>query len=118
MTDDRSEPSSPDWYDVVYAAVRAIPSGKVATYGQIADTVSGLSLTARQVGTAMRFAPKDVPWQRVVGAGGRLPIARRSPELKLLQARLLLQEGVEFRPGDSNRIDMARSQFSADEYYK
>jgi len=62
----------------------------------------------------MRFAPQGVPWQRVVGAGGRLPIARRSPELKLLQIRLLAQEGVEFYSGDHDRIDMARSQYSAD----
>jgi methylated-DNA-protein-cysteine methyltransferase-like protein len=114
MTHDGSEPGSPDWYEAVYKAVRAIPCGKVATYGQIADSVTGVSITARQVGTAMRFAPKDVPWQRVVGAGGRLPIARRSPELKLLQARLLEQEGVIFLPPDSDRIDMACSQLGND----
>src|SRR5690348_10404477 len=96
MDEDIAGPISPDWHDLVYAAVREIPAGRVATYGQIADIVRGVSLTARQVGTAMRFAPGDVPWQRVVGAGGRLPIARRSPELKLLQLRLLTLEGVEF----------------------
>ena len=60
----------------------------------------------------MRYAPEDVPWQRVVGAGGRLPIARRSPELKLLQLRILMQEGVVFHAGDPDRIDMAISHFT------
>ena len=109
-----SNTQAADWHEIVYAAVRAIPAGRVATYGQIAGTVSGVSVTPRQVGAAMRLAPNDVPWQRVVGAGGWLPVARRSPELKLLQIRLLTQEGVEFCAHHPDRINMARSQYCSD----
>lgn len=100
-----------DLFEIVYTFVRKVPSGKVVTYGQIAESVTGVALTARQVGHAMRFAPNDVPWQRVVGAGGHLPIARRSPQLKLLQRRLLEQEGVAFRPDAEDQVDMSRYQW-------
>lgn len=103
-----------DIYEPVYAFVRTVPSGKVVTYGQVADMVSGVSLTARQVGAAMFVAPKDVPWQRVVGAGGHLPIGKRSPEMKMLQRRLLEQEGVVFLPDAEDRVDMARCQWLPD----
>ena len=36
--------------EAVYAFVRTVPRGKVVTYGQVADMVEGVSLTARQVG--------------------------------------------------------------------
>ncbi|HZO91372.1 MAG TPA: MGMT family protein [Chthonomonadaceae bacterium] len=100
-----------DNFEAVYAFVRSVPPGKVVTYGQVAGMVEGVSLTARQVGAAMHVAPKDVPWQRVVGAGGALPIAKRNPDLKKLQRRLLEQEGVRFLPGEEDRVDMARCQW-------
>src|SRR5947207_3378395 len=99
MSDDEIGFDTPAWWEAVYKVVRSVPAGSVVTYGQAADAVEGFAVTARQAGTALRFAPKDVPWQRVVGAGGRLPIAKRSPELKLLQRRLLEQEGVTFLLG-------------------
>ena len=98
-------------YAPVYEVVRAIPPGRVMTYGQVADAVTGISVTARQVGTAMRFVPEDVPWQRVVGAGGHLPIAKRSPEAKMRQRHLLTEEGAIFLDRDPDRVDMARSQW-------
>lgn len=98
-------------YESVYAFVRAVPPGKVVTYGQVAGMLEDVSLTARQVGAAMRTVPPDVPWQRVVGAGGLLPIAKRSLELKSRQRELLEQEGVVFLPGESERVDMRRSQW-------
>jgi methylated-DNA-protein-cysteine methyltransferase related protein len=100
-----------DIYEAVYAFVRTVPAGKVVTYGQVADCVTEVSLTARQVGAAMYETPKDVPWQRVVGAGGHLPIHKRSPELAQRQRRLLESEGVVFLPNAENRIDMSRSQW-------
>ena len=101
-------------YAPVYDVVRAIPSGKVMTYGQVADAVTGISVTARQVGTALRYVPDGVPWQRVVGAGGHLPIAKRSPDAKLRQRRLLTEEGAIFLERDPDRVDMARSQWLPD----
>src|SRR5207244_11707400 len=65
----------------VYAAVRAIPRGRVATYGQLARLL-GVPRGARAVGWALRaLSPareERVPWHRAVGPGGRLP-ARPGP---------------------------------------
>jgi len=59
----------------------------------------------------MRIAPGDVPWHRVVGAGGTLPIGKISPEMLLRQRELLELEGVRFIPGRSNIIDMVKHQW-------
>ena len=95
--------------EAVYEFVRSVPRGKVVTYGQVADLVEGVSLTARQVGQIMNAATQDVPWQRVVGAGGHLPIGKRSPLLKTEQQRLLEAEGVAFRK--DHCVDMASAQW-------
>jgi len=95
--------------EAVYAFVRAVPVGKVVTYGQVAEMVEGVSLTPREVGQIMNVSPPDVPWQRVVGAGGHLPIGKRSPHLKMQQRRLLEEEGVAFLPNDC--VDMAHHQW-------
>jgi methylated-DNA-protein-cysteine methyltransferase-like protein len=93
-------------FERVYAAVRAIPRGRVATYGEVALRI-GVARGARAVGWALRALParleRDVPWHRVVGAGGR--ISPRPGPGPWLQRRLLLGEGVRFRGG---RVDMAR----------
>jgi methylated-DNA-protein-cysteine methyltransferase-like protein len=82
-------------FDRIYALVRTIPPGEVATYGQIAFVAE--APTPRVVGFAMASLPErsNVPWHRVVNAEGR--ISRRkdgleSPE----QHRRLLEEGVLF----------------------
>ncbi|HLK59820.1 MAG TPA: MGMT family protein [Chthonomonadaceae bacterium] len=98
-------------YAPLYAFIRTVPPGKVVTYGQAAGMTEGVALTARQVGAAMAVVPKDVPWHRVVGAGGMLPIGKRSPELRLLQRRLLEQEGATFLESDTDRVDMVRCQW-------
>ena len=65
-------------YAAIYVVVKKIPHGKVATYGQIA-ALAGIPRGARQVGTALRNTPDDLPlpWQRVINAQGRI-----SPRLK------------------------------------
>jgi Predicted methylated DNA-protein cysteine methyltransferase len=78
-------------FEAVYAYVRSIPVGKVASYG---DVGAAVGVTARTVGWALSQCPADVPWQRVVGADGYLRIARRSPHLRDLQKSLLESEGV------------------------
>ncbi|MFI4981599.1 MAG: MGMT family protein, partial [Nevskiales bacterium] len=50
-------------------AIRQIPQGKVATYGQVA-AAAGYPLYHRQVAQLLQRAPVgSLPWQRVVGAG-------------------------------------------------
>ncbi len=79
----------------LWELVRTIPFGRVASYGAVGRAldrpVSGLL-----VGKWMTGAPADVPWWRVVGADGALPIARRGPEFALRQRTLLEAEGVRF----------------------
>ncbi len=84
-------------YQRIYQVVEQIPSGKIATYGQVAE-LAGLFGQARQVGYALyRLAPNsDVPWHRVVNAKGGIsksPLRYGSDEL---QRSLLEQEGIDF----------------------
>lgn len=62
----------------------------------------------------MRQAPPNVPWHRVVGANGRLPIARRSPELRAEQHALLLAEDVPFS-GQGEQVDLSEAQWPLDD---
>jgi methylated-DNA-protein-cysteine methyltransferase-like protein len=87
-----------EYYQHIYAVVRQIPLGKVATYGQVAR-LAGYPGYARQVGYALFRLPdqgSDVPWQRVVNAKGQVsysPLRYGSDE----QQRVLLEdEGVVF----------------------
>jgi methylated-DNA-protein-cysteine methyltransferase-like protein len=86
-------------YRGIYAVVRRIPRGKVASYGQVA-ALAGLPGRARQVGYAMHALPEgtDVPWQRVINAQGMVS-RRRIAGAELSQRILLEREGVRFGPG-------------------
>jgi methylated-DNA-protein-cysteine methyltransferase-like protein len=83
----------------VYAAVRRIPKGQVATYGQIAR-LAGLGAAARQVGYALAALPagSTVPWHRVVNARGAVSLRARSGPDREQRIRLEL-EGVTFGAG-------------------
>lgn len=80
--------------------VASIPPGRVATYGDIA-TAAGLS-SPRTVGWIMRTDSGDLPWHRVLGAGGR-PAAH----LAHRQIAKLELEGVPVRDG---RVDLAAAR--------
>lgn len=60
-------------YERIWQTVLAIPVGKVASYGQIAD-LAGLPGRARLVGKALGCAPDklEVPWFRVLRADGKI----------------------------------------------
>ncbi len=73
-------------------AIRRVPRGQVATYGEIAK-LAGFPGAARQVVWALQDCGPDVPWHRIVGAGGRILL----PGEKGLEQRLRLRiEGVLF----------------------
>lgn len=87
----------------VYAVVRDIPRGRVASYGDVARA-AGFPNHARQVGYALSALPagSDVPWQRVINAKGEV-----SPRPNAARQRELLEaEGVEFSA--SGRVDWRR----------
>lgn len=84
-------------------AIRKIPRGKVSTYGAIARA-AGFPGAARQVVAALRGS-FDLPWQRVLGAGGEIKLRGDSA----IEQRLRLEaEGVTFR---GRRVDMKKHEF-------
>lgn len=87
----------------VYALVRQVPTGRVVTYGQIAGYL-GHPQAARTVGWAMRAAPDDVPWQRVINSQGRISATGRAPDDAALQRAMLESEGVVF--SRDGRVDL------------
>lgn len=56
--------------DLVLCAVECVPSGRVVSYGDIAELVG---TSARRVGAIMAQAGDEVPWWRVTNASGQLP---------------------------------------------
>ncbi|HET9626186.1 MAG TPA: MGMT family protein [Kofleriaceae bacterium] len=96
-------------YREIYAVVRRIPTGRVATYGQIAE-LAGLPGGARVAGAALKInRPENrVPWQRVVGKAGknRGRIAIHDPVGAAIQRQLLSDEGVPI--GDTGLIALDR----------
>ena len=91
--------------DRVVEAIRSIPPGRVATYGQIA-AMAGNRRAARQVARVLHACShtRGLPWHRVVNREGRiaLPASRGYED----QRRLLQSEGVGFDTAD--RIDLER----------
>jgi methylated-DNA-protein-cysteine methyltransferase related protein len=81
------------------ATIRRIPRGKVATYGDIAYA-AGFPGMARQVAWALHASVPGVPWQRVVGSGGKVLLGG---EHGFEQRMRLQQEGVAFI---GQRVDM------------
>lgn len=86
----------------VLEIIRCVPTGQVVTYGQVA-TLAGHPRRARHVGHALSGCADDVPWHRVVGAGGSIRIHPPQRQLELLAA-----EGVLSQRG---RIGLAQYQW-------
>lgn len=80
--------------ETIWQVVCAIPRGRASSYGAVARA-AGLPGRARLTGFALRTAPKELnlPWHRVVGAGGRIVFPSGSREHRE-QSRRLRAEGV------------------------
>lgn len=102
-----------DFSERVFAVVRQIPRGKVASYGQVARMI-GSPRSARYVGYALRGntepgnSPDSTPCHRVVFKDGSMAtgFAFGGPGV---QRALLEEEGVGFTA--DGRADMARFQW-------
>lgn len=88
---------APTLYARIYAIVRRIPRGRVASYGQVA-ALAGIPHAPRVAGYALHALPEGtpVPWHRVVAADGRLPLGKLSPPGAITQRLRLEREGVRF----------------------
>lgn len=94
-------------FDRILDVIRAIPRGRVMTYGEVAR-VAGLPRGARVVGYALRAAKVRVPWQRVVGLRrrGYAHITIKDPVGAAMQRKLLEKERVRFTRDEA--IDLGR----------
>ncbi|NQT25208.1 MGMT family protein [candidate division KSB1 bacterium] len=91
-------------YSKIYDAIKCIPYGKVATYGQIAE-VAGLQGQARLVGYALFSLPEDmdIPWHRVINAKGEIS-GLPDPDWRNIQKGLLEAEDIQFNK--DGRVDL------------
>jgi alkylated DNA nucleotide flippase Atl1 len=80
--------------------VDRIPTGRVMSYGAIADRVGG---SPRQVGRVMSRWADETQWHRVVHADGTPASCHDG-----IAADLLRDEGVPMR---GSRVDMVRAQW-------
>ena len=113
-----TSPPNPELFKAqVWALVKQVPPGKVATYGQIAallavpggmDPKDYQAFGARWVGGAMAACPPDVPWQRIINAQGKISLPEGGG--RSLQRDLLESEGVVF--DDRGRIDLQKYRWS------
>jgi methylated-DNA-protein-cysteine methyltransferase-like protein len=96
-------PANTDRDAAIRRAIRQIPKGKVATYGQVA-AAAGYPLYHRQVAQVLRKFGDTLPWQRVVGAGGQIKTRQDGGHEQRFRLEM---EGVRFRGG---RVLMAEHQ--------
>lgn len=103
--------SGENFYERVYRIVRTIPPGRVTTYGMIA-ALAGNPMAPRAVGYALRHAPDDVPWQRVLNKEGKVSPRGVDPGHSIFRQRTRLEaEGVVFDAED--RVDFRRFGWQA-----
>ncbi len=96
----------------VLRVVRAVPEGRVVTYGQVA-LLAGSPGAARGVGAVLRGlqeADGEVPWQRVVNASGGISTYKVGHGE--LQTALLRAEGV---PVENGRVPLRTYQWWPDD---
>ena len=96
-------------FERIYDVVKQIPSGKVATYGQVA-ALAGNKRWARVVGYALHVNPEPghIPCHRVVNRQGEVSKAFAFGG-ENRQVALLEQEGVKLEGG---KVDLEKYQWN------
>ncbi len=99
--------------ELIYTIIAAIPTGKVASYGQVAK-LAGYPNNARLVGRLLKVMPDDsvIPWHRVVNSQGKISFPEGSKK-HFSQRQKLLSEGITFNKA---KINMRLHQW--DEYLR
>jgi methylated-DNA-protein-cysteine methyltransferase-like protein len=121
-----TSPPDPEAFNMrVWELVRKVPSGKVATYGQIAlmlpppagvDFESYRAFGPRWVGGAMSACPDDVPWQRVINSQGKIserPGAQKQRILLEAEGILFVKDKVDLKKygwGGMDEADMPKQE--------
>jgi alkylated DNA nucleotide flippase Atl1 len=96
-----------EFADHVLEIVDQIPEGMVLTYGDVAEIVGRGG--ARGVGNVMARYGSDVPWWRVIRAGGGFPQGLEEEALAHYRA-----EGTPLVRGqlDGRRVDLAQARWA------
>ena len=89
-----ARPTSTEIRDQAFAeTIRSIPRGRVASYGQVA-AAAGYPRYHRAVARFLKTAiPGELPWQRVLGAGGEIKLVGQAAAEQKLRLKM---EGVRF----------------------
>lgn len=99
----RPRPKGDQMATAIRSAIRRIPRGKVATYGQVAEA-AGYPRYHRQVAQVLRKWGATLPWHRVLGSGGQIKCKQDGG----FEQRMRLEmEGVRFR---GSRVDVTKHQ--------
>lgn len=101
-------PSS-DFFRKVVLLIKRIPSGKVATYGQIA-ALAGKEQGSRGVAWILHSCSTayQLPWHRVINSQGKISFPSDTRNYRI-QKKRLEQEGVEMN--SSKKYNMEKYQW-------
>jgi methylated-DNA-protein-cysteine methyltransferase related protein len=85
--------------ETIWHVIATIPRGQISTYGDVAR-MAGLPGHARQTAYALRNMPEDMnlPWHRVLGAGGKIVFPKGSKHHRE-QTRRLRSDGIPVKDG-------------------
>lgn len=99
------EDSQTEFSKKVIKLIQAVPKGRVATYGLIAQ-MAGNPRGARAVGWLLHSSTqkRKLPWQRIIKAGGLLSFPDPSTHFSRQKA-LLKAEGVDVKNG---KVDLEK----------
>ena len=98
----KGEDRSGKFHERVFAVVRRIPRGRVASYKMVGE-LAGYPRAARFVGRVMRLG-RGLPWWRVLAQDGRIVIM--DPDYRREQTLRLEAEGVPV--SQDGRVDFAK----------
>ena len=98
----------------IWDVVAQIPRGSVRTYGDVARA-AGLPGRARQAGFALKHMPEglQLPWHRVVGAGGKIVFPPGSSAFRE-QKRRLRADGLTVANGRVSRSALRTTRLEGD----